>query len=328
MNLAADRRMARRARAAPRALALALAAAALAFALGSCASIERHYMDNLDAKYSTIRKLSQSMPPAYGVHVKKYEDITIPGPAGPIPARVYIPLEKRADAPLILYFHGGGFVIGSYRHVDRVTRSLASRGGGVVVSIDYALAPERPYPAGLEDCEAAFEWLAARAAEYGGSPDRIVLAGESAGGNLSAVLSQKRRDEGKGMPLAQLLFSPAIGLRDPATGKPWPSRKENARKSILTPKSLVDFGKFYLGDPERYADEPYVNPIAARSLAGLPPALVVSCEYDPLRDEGEAYARALEAAGVPVTAKRFDRRDHAYQGKEVLDLAVEFLEKL
>jgi acetyl esterase/lipase len=285
-------------------------------------------MDNIDTKYKTLRSITERMPPAIGIRMAKVEDFEIPGPAGPIPARAYTPRKIRLNAPLVLYIHGGGFVIGCYQEVDKVTRSLASGAQCVVVSIDYALAPEHPYPAALRDCEAAFEWLEERAAEYSSAPGRIVLAGESAGGNLSAVLSQLRRDQGKSMPLAQMLFSPAVGGHDPATGEAWPSMSENADRSILTPKSLITFSEFYLGDPAKYADDPYVNPIMAKSLAGLPRAFVVSCGKDPLRDQDEAYARMLGEAGVQVTLESFPNRDHAYQGRRVLALAVDFLESL
>jgi acetyl esterase len=313
-----------------KATALAAAVLALASALTatSCASVERYYLDNIDTKYKTVRSLIEKTPPDTCVRVAKIEDFEIPGPAGPIPARVYVPKRIREGAPLVLYIHGGGFVIGSYKEVDKVTRSLASGGECIVVSINYALAPEHPYPAALRDCEAAFEWLESQAREYSSTPGRIVLAGESAGGTLSAVLSQKRRDEGKSMPLAQMLFSPAVGSYDPATGELWPSISENAKRSVLTPRSLKAFSEFYLGDPAKYADDPYVNPIMAKSLAGLPRALVVSCGKDTLRDQDEAYAKMLGEAGVQVTARLFPDRDHAYQGKQVLALAVDFLKSL
>jgi acetyl esterase len=301
---------------------------AIGLALGSCTSVERYYLDHIDTKYLVLREVTRSVPSVSGPKLAKVEEISIPGPAGGIPARVYWPLKLRPEAPLVLYIHGGGYAIGSYKEMDKETRLLAAGGECVVVSIDYALAPEHPYPAGLADCEAAFEWLEARASDYRCSPGRIVVSGDSAGGNLSAVLCQKRRDEGKSMPLAQMLFSPEVGGIDPATGRTWPSREENAAKSKLTPHSLTAFSKLYLGDPEKYAADPYVNPIMAKSFARLPRTLVVSCGLDPLRDEAEAYARMLEEAGAEVLAKRFEGKDHAYMGKEVMALAAEFLMSL
>jgi len=296
-----------------------------AIAAASCASVQRFYLDHVDTKYLMLRKATRSVPSALSPAMAKVEERSVPGAAGAIPARVYWPLKLRSNAPLVLYFHGGGYVIGSYKEMDKETRLLSSEGECVVVSIDYALAPEHPYPAGLADGEASFEWLEARAAEYGSAPGRIVVAGDSAGGNLAAVLSQMRRDKGKSMPLAQMLFSPEVGGIDTTTGKAWPSRQENAAKSKLSPKSLAAFSALYLGDPEKYAEDPYVNPIMAKSLALLPRAFVVSDGLDPLRDEAEAYASRLAAAGVEVDARRFEGKDHDYMGKEVMALAAEFL---
>lgn len=298
---------------------------ALGLALGSCKSVERYYLNRIDTKYLVLREVTRSVPSAASPAMARVEDISIPGPSGAIPSRVYEPRKLRPNAPLILYVHGGGYAIGSYKEMDKETRLLASGGECVVVSIDYALAPEHPYPEGLADCQAAFEWLEVRAAGYGSARDRIVVAGDSAGGNLCAALSLARRDEGKSMPLAQLLFSPEVGGIDPATGATWPSREENAANSKLTPHSLTAFSKLYLGDIEKYADDPYVNPIMAKSFAHLPPSLVISCGLDPLRDEAEAYAMRLEAAGVEVKAERFEGKDHAYMGEEVMTLAAAFL---
>jgi acetyl esterase len=301
---------------------------AISLELGSCMSIERYYLEHIDTKYLVLREATRSVPSASSPELAKVEEISIPAPAGGIPARVYWPLKLRPNPPLVLYIHGGGYAIGSYKEMDKETRLLAAGGECVVVSIDYALAPEHPYPAGLADCEASFEWLEARASDYDCSPGRIVVAGDSAGGNLSAVLSQKRRDEGKCMPLAQMLFSPEVGGIDPTTGRTWPSREEDSAKSKLTPHSLNAFSKLYLGDPKAYASDPYVNPIMAKSFTLLPRALIVSCGLDPLRDEAEAYARMLEEAGVEVKAVRFEGKDHAYMGKEVMALAAGFLMSL
>jgi acetyl esterase len=308
-------------------LALAFAAT---FALGgsSCATVKRYYLDNVDRKYAELRALGAAVGPAVTIRMAQVESSSIPGPIGDIPCKIYRPLEIRDGAPLVLYLHGGGYVIGSSNERDRVTRGLAAGGRCVVVSIDYALAPEHPFPAGLRDCEAAFEWLEARASSFSSSPGRVVVAGDSAGGNLSAVLCQLRRDEGKSMPLAQLLFSPALGGIDPETGKTWPSRIENAQRSFLSPKSVATFYALYLGDPESRAEDPYVNPIMAKDFSRLPKALVVSCEKDILRDEAEAYARRLSDAGVEVRSRRFLGADHAYQGRDVIALASDFLGSL
>jgi acetyl esterase len=310
-------------------IVLALAfALTLTLASSSCATIKRYYLDNVDTKYAELRILGTAVAPAALIRMAEVETASIPGPIGSIACKIYRPLKIRQGAPVLLYLHGGGYVIGSSNERDRVARGLAAGGRNVVVSIDYALAPEHPYPAALRDCDAAFEWIEARASSFSSSPERIVVAGDSAGGNLSAVLCQLRRDEGKGMPLAQILFSPALGDVDPDTGRTWPSRIENARRSFLSPKSVATFYELYLGDPLKYRADPYVNPIMAKDFSALPRALVVSCEKDILRDEAEAYARKLSGAGVEAVSRRFLGVDHAYQGREVIALASEFLRSL
>jgi acetyl esterase len=307
---------------------LSLIAILASLQLGSCAAFIKGYMDAIDEKFPEMRTMIASIPPATHIRMARAEEISIDGAVAPLKARLYVPPSVRGNTPVILYMHGGGFVIGSYTHVDELVRAICAKARCPAVSIDYRLAPEHPYPSGLDDAMAAFDWLAAKAADLGSAPDRIVVAGESAGGNLAAALSQRRRDRGMAMPLAQILLYPAVGNADPDTGEPWPSRAENADKSILTPKSLESFGRLYLGDPALYARDPYVNPLFAKSFAGLPPALVATCGLDPLRDEGEAYARKLTAAGVPVAAKRFEGKDHGYMGDDLSAFVASFIDTL
>jgi acetyl esterase len=208
-----------------------------------------------------------------------------------------------------VYFHGGGWVLGSLATHDGICRSLAAGAGCVVVSVDYRLAPEHRYPAAAEDCYAATQWCAAHAAELGADGSRVAVGGDSAGGNLSAVVAQMARDRG-GPPLVfQLLIYPVTdAARDTQ------SYRENAEGYLLTAGDMAWFWNHYLGDARARGAEAYASPIRAASLAGLPPALVITAEFDPLRDEGEAYGAALESAGVAAKVTRYDGMIHGFFG--------------
>jgi acetyl esterase len=233
------------------------------------------------------------------------EDRTIPGPAGEIPVRVYTPAGEGAK-PVIVYFHGGGWVVGELDTVDKPLRSLANRTGAVVVSVDYRLAPEHVYPAAFDDCYAATEWVAEHAGELGGNPAQVAVGGDSAGGNLSAAVTLAARDR-NGPPLvAQLLIYPVTNF-DFTTA----SYTENGEGYLLTRGSMEWFWAHYLGAQDLGKD-PYACPARADDLVGLPPAYVATAEFDPLRDEGEAYASNLRSAGVAVTAKRYDGMLHGF----------------
>ncbi|MEK6442789.1 alpha/beta hydrolase [Pseudonocardia sp. T1-2H] len=228
----------------------------------------------------------------------------IDGPASQIPVRVYTP-DGAGPKPLIVYYHGGGWVIGDLEIVDRPLRTIANRTGAVIVSVDYRLAPEHVAPAAFDDCYAATEWAAAHAAELGADPARLIVAGDSAGGHLAASVAQAATDRGGPAIAAQLLLFPATDF-DFST----PSYEENADGYLLTRGSMEWFWAHYLG--AQNVDIDYLTPGRREDLAGLPPAFVATAEYDPLRDEGEAYARKLEAAGVAVTAKRYDGMLHDF----------------
>lgn len=235
-------------------------------------------------------------------------DRTIPGPAGDIPVRVYTP-AGRAPLPLLVYFHGGGWVLGSLATHDGVARALANGAGCVVVSVDYRLAPEHRYPAAAEDCYAATRWCADHAAELGADAKRVAVAGDSAGGNLAAVVALMARDRG-GPPLVfQLLTYPVTD----ATFET-PSYRDNADGYLLTAGDMRWFWGHYLGDAPQRGGEPYASPLRAANLAGLPPALIITAEFDPLRDEGEAYGHALENAGVAAKISRYDGMIHGFFG--------------
>jgi acetyl esterase len=223
-------------------------------------------------------------------------DRTIPGPGGPLGLRVYTP-RGAGPFPLLVFFHGGGFVVCDLDTHDALCRNLCAGAGCVVASVDYRLAPEHRFPAAPDDCLAATRWAAEHAAELRADPARVAAGGDSAGGNLAAVVAQRARDEGGPRLAAQLLLYPTTDAA--ATGMP--SLAENAEGYGLTARDMAWFKGHYLGDPAEAAN-PHASPLRAADLRGLPPALVQTAEYDPLRDEGEAYAARLRAGG------RADRR--------------------
>jgi acetyl esterase len=264
------------------------------------------------------------------IPVSTVEDRDIPGPAGEIPLRVYTP-GGDGPHPVLVFFHGGGFVLGDLDTYDPVCRRLCARSGHVVVSVDYRLAPEHRFPAAVEDCLAATQWVAGNADSIGGDPARISVAGDSAGGNLAAVISQRARDgvlEGGPALAGQILFYPVTYQVGPDTA----SRKENAEGYFLTRDDMAYFGGHYFASVED-AESTDASPANAESLSGLPPALVVTAEYDPLRDEGEDYAKRLEDAGVQTKHTRYDGMIHGFlnfysvteRSDEVVDQASEWL---
>lgn len=240
------------------------------------------------------------------VEVETLEDRTVPGPAGDVAVRVYRPAGE-APKPVVVYLHGGGWVLGSLAVYDGTCRQLAVGIDAVVVSVDYRLAPEHRFPAALEDSLAALAWAAEHAAELGGDPDRLVIAGDSAGGNLAAVVAQVTRDSGPALAF-QLLVYPVTDHEFSS-----PSMVDNAEGYFLTRYDMQWFFGHYLDDPAR-ADDPRVSPIRADDLGGLPPAFVVTAEYDPLRDQGMAYAEKLAAAGTPVEARTYAGMFHGFFG--------------
>ena len=256
------------------------------------------------------RKMMEMLSAMRGaeVPVASAVDRTIPGPAGPIPVRVYTP-NGSGPFPLLVWFHGGGWVLGSLATHDGICRSLAAGAGSVVVSVDYRLAPEHRYPAAAEDCFAATQWCAAHAGELSADAARLAIGGDSAGGNLTAVVAQMARDRGGPRLVFQLLVYP---VTDSACDTP--SYRDNAEGYLLTAADMHWFWGHYLGDARERGREPYASPLRADRLTGLPPALVVTAEFDPLRDEGEAYGAALAEAGVPAHVSRYDGMIHGFFG--------------
>lgn len=253
------------------------------------------------------RASAEARPLATGPEVARVEDRTIPGPASEIPVRVYTP-SGTGPVPTLLYFHGGGWVVGTLDMSDGTCRNLCVGGECVVVSVDYRLAPEAKFPAASDDCYAVVEWVSRNASAIGARGDRIAVGGGSAGANLAAVVCLMARDRGGPALAFQLLVYPVTD-RNFETD----SYRQNAEGYMLTRDSMIWYWDQYLNNPSE-ASDPYAAPLQARDLAGLPPALVLTAEFDPLRDEGEAYAHRLEAAGVPTRCIRYDGLVHGFFG--------------
>jgi len=237
--------------------------------------------------------------------VAAVEDRVIPGPGGDLLVRIYTP-EAPALRPAIAFFHGGGFVICSIETHDGLARRLANAIGAVVVSVEYRLAPDVRCPESAEDCYAATVWTHEHAAELGADPDRLIVVGDSAGGNLAAVVTLMARERGAPPITSQVLVYPVIDAACDA-----PSYTENGEGYFLEATGMRWFWDHYLG-PDGDGTHHHASPIHAEDHSALPPAVVITAEFDPLRDEGEAYAAALEAAGVPVVARRYDGMIHGF----------------
>jgi acetyl esterase len=237
--------------------------------------------------------------------VAETRDLAIPGPGGPIPARLYR-ATATGNLPVLVFFHGGGWVVGDIESHDTGCRHLANRAECAVVSVDYRLAPEHKFPAAVEDCLAATAWVAGNAASLGVDAGRLAVGGDSAGGNLAAVVSVLARDHGTPRIGHQLLIYPAT---DAAMRHE--SMARFAEGYVLTRSTMRWFYEQYLRAPADVADW-QASPLAAPDLSGLPPAFVLTAGYDPLCDEGDAYAARLAAAGVAVTHRRFAGQVHGF----------------
>ncbi|MBO0676509.1 alpha/beta hydrolase [Mycolicibacterium sp. S2-37] len=236
-------------------------------------------------------------------------DRVIPGPAGDLRIRIYRPPAADDRPPVVVFFHGGGFAVGDLDTHDGTCREHAVGAAAVVVSVDYRLAPENPYPAAVDDAWAATHWVAAHGDELGADPGRLALAGDSAGGNLAAVIAQRARETGGPAIAFQLLWYPAT-MWDESL----PSYSENAVAPVLDRASILAFSRWYAPDADFADPAPELAPGRAADLSGLPPAYVAVAGHDPLRDDGVRYAELLAAAGVPVELHNATTLVHGYLG--------------
>jgi acetyl esterase len=249
--------------------------------------------------------------------VADVEDVSVDGASGiQLPARIYRPSESGDPVPTLVFFHGGGFVIGDIETHDDQARWLCREVGAVVLSVEYRLAPESPWPGPVDDAFGAVRWAAANIDRLGGDLTKLAVGGDSAGGNLSAVVAQDCRDAGGPALAAQLLIYPATDF----PGE-YQSRVDNAEGYFLTAEDMLWFSANYLPRDTDPAD-PRISPLHG-NLTDLPPAVVVTAEFDPLRDEGEAYAAALSKAGVPTVQHRFDGLIHGFFGLAAVSPAAE-----
>jgi acetyl esterase/lipase len=239
------------------------------------------------------------------VHVG-VSDLSIPGPAGQIPARHYHPATSE-PAPLVVFYHGGGWTIGDLDTHDALCRLTCRDADVHVLSVDYRLAPEHPAPAAVDDAYAAFRWAHEHAGDLGAIPDKLAIGGDSAGGNLAAIVSQLARDDGGPTPVLQWLLYP----RTDFTAKTR-SLSLFAEGFLLTKRDMDWFETQYLGDSDLEPTDPRISPLLAESLSRLPPALIATAGFDPLRDEGDRYAAALRAAGTPVDLRSMGSLTHGF----------------
>ena len=255
---------------------------------------------------TVMRQMYAAMPqPASVETVARVEDRRIPGPKREIPVRIYTP-EGRGPFPALVFFHGGCFVFGGLETHDGTCRALTNAAGSIVISVDYALAPEEKFPAAPEECYAALRWVADAGHEFNVDPRRLAVGGDSAGGNLAAVVALMARDRGGPSLAHQLLIYPVTNHAFDTA-----SYVENASGYLLTRDMMIWAWKHYLAD-EQDGRNPLASPLRADDLSGLPPALVITAEFDPLRDEGEAYAARLREVSVPTRCTRYDGMFHGF----------------
>lgn len=260
------------------------------------------------------------------------EDQLIAGPNGEIPIRIYTPKEQGELYSAIVAYHGGGWAIGNIESHDIVFRPLSNATGCKVISVEYRLAPEHKFPVGLEDCYAALQWVFNNKDSLQIDENRIAVAGDSAGGNLSAALTLMAKEQKGPTIWKQILIYPATDALRSIEDSPYQSIRENANAPVLTSSITKSFWDHYLSCEED-VNNPYSSPIKAENLSNLPPAYIITAEFDPLRDEGELYATRLQESGVPVQIKRVDGFVHGFlslplpQNEEILREVADFLNK-
>lgn len=263
-----------------------------------------HHLSPQEARKAILAMRATTGEPE---RVAKIEDRTFRGPGGQLPVRIYTP-DGRGPFPVLVYFHGGGWVVGSVETVDASCRALANLAGCIVVSSSYRLAPENKFPAAAEDAYAATQWAALNVSSFHGDPSRLAVAGESAGANLAAVAAIMAQERGTPHLALQLLLYPVMNY-DFTTA----SCKENAEGYFLTTEMMQWFWRQYLTN-DADGENPYASPLRVKRLQGMTPAAIYTAEFDPLRDEGAAYAAKLREAGIPVTYKCQEGLIHGYMG--------------
>ena len=263
-----------------------------------------HTLSPQDARRFYLERRAVTQPPPRPI--AEVRDLAASGPHGAIPLRLYRPAGVASPAPTLVYYHGGGWVMGDLDTHDSLCRDLADAARCVVVAVDYRMGPEHRFPAAVDDVLAATRWLQAQATDLGLDARRFAVGGDSAGGNLAAVVALAWRDAGEAIPLKlQLLIYPATDMRALA-----PSHTHNGQGYLLTSDSIAYFRGHYI-NPEQYADW-RASPLLHPNLAGLPPALVITAGFDPLRDEGQQYANAVSAAGGSAQYVCFERQIHGF----------------
>jgi len=270
---------------------------------------------SLDDGVDVARQRLRDLPRRQFHPELRVQNRSIDGPAGPINIRIYWPPTDHGTPPVLLFFHGGGFVVGDLDTHDGTCRQHAVGASAVVVSVEYRLAPEHPYPAAVDDAWAATRWVAEHGSEIGADADRLAVAGDSAGGTISAVIAQRARDsadsaDGVGVKLLfQLLWYPST-MWDPSL----PSFTENADAAVLDRAAIAAFSRWYAGEVDLSDPPPGMAPGRAENLAGLPAAYIAVAGHDPLRDDGIRYGELLAAAGVPVEVDNAETLVHGYVG--------------
>ena len=262
----------------------------------------------LDPAAMRAGEAAQATPPADRLPLHTIEDLTAETPSGDVPVRIYTPVESDAYG-LLVYFHGGAFFLGSLDTHDHVARNLAKETGHKVISVGYRLAPEAAFPAGLDDCYGVLRWAAEQGERLGWDGKNLAIAGDSSGGNFVAAVAAKAHDDGFNRITHQILFYPSLDLDFDVDR--YASLRENAEGYGLETAGLLPFNSFYLEGGADPAD-PLVSPIKRADLAGLPPALIITAEFDPLRDQGELYGQRLADAGVKTTVSRYTGANHGF----------------
>ncbi|HYG33415.1 MAG TPA: alpha/beta hydrolase [Clostridia bacterium] len=252
------------------------------------------------------------------IPLETVRNFTIPGDHCSVPVRLYVPQDKQlhrnGKLPLVIFFHGGGWTLGSPTIYDSITRQLARQIPALVLSVDYRLAPEHPFPAALQDTDSVLRWALQHAHEIGGDPTRIVLAGDSAGGNLATVTTLRARSYSNPPVAMQVLFYPSTNI----SSTDYASYQQYGIDHLLTKKAVESFRTFYLPRSSDWA-RPEASPLLAKDLSNLPPTVIIAAGCDPLRDEGYAYAQKLREHGTQVTYRLEPQLIHAFLNLYNLD---------